>query len=321
MAVTAPIGPGNAKLGAMILRGLTLALFALLIATPVNAEEQQLTVTPPGWSINLPALLIKPEGAGPFPAIVLLHDCSGLGPRGSGAPRRWANELVPQGYVVLIPDSFAPRGLPNGTCTTQLEYLVAASPYIRSVDAYGALALLRTLPFVDPQRIGVMGGSHGGSTVLAALTALEDPNDAMAETRRKGFNAALALYPGCGFRLGGWNAIRDPVETHRITGYKGVYKPLAPLLILTGELDDWTPAEPCRALVEKSREAGHNAEIVIYPDAHHSFDNTSSVRYVAERNNGNVPGGKGATTGGNVKAWADAKLQVQAFFARHLKAQ
>ena len=51
-----------------------------------------------------------------------------------------------------------------------------------------------------------------------------------------------------------------------------------------------------------------------------SFDNTSSVRYVAERNNGSVAGGKGATTGGNVKAWADAKLQVQAFFAKHLKA-
>jgi dienelactone hydrolase len=304
----------------MIIRRLILALVTLLLIDPAKAEEQQLTVTPPGWSINLPALLIKPEGDGPFPAIVMLHDCSGLGPRGSGAPRRWANELVPQGYVVLIPDSFTPRGLPNGTCTAPFEYFVAASPYIRAVDAYGALALLRTLPFVDPQRIGVMGGSHGGSTVLAALTALEDAAEPLAETRRKGFTAALALYPGCAFRLGGWNAIRDPLETHRITGYKGAYRPLAPLLILTGALDDWTPAEPCRALVESARAAGKQADIVIYPDAHHSFDNTSSVRYVAERNNGSVAGGKGATTGGNVKAWADAKLQVQAFFAKHLKA-
>src|SRR5690242_8795390 len=101
----------------MAVRRLILALVALLLATPANAEEQQLAVTPPGWSINLPALLIKPEGDGPFPAIVMLHDCSGLGPRGSGAPRRWANELVPQSYVVIIPDSFTPRGLPNGTCT------------------------------------------------------------------------------------------------------------------------------------------------------------------------------------------------------------
>lgn len=303
----------------MLVRRLVFILFALLLVDPAEAEEQQLTVTPPGWSIALPALLIKPEGEGPFPAVVILHDCSGLGPRSSGAPRRWANELVPQGYVVLIPDSFTPRGLPNGVCTVPFEYLSHANAYVRVVDAYGALALLRTLPFVDGTRIGVMGGSHGGSTTLVALTAPDDPGDPLAGARRNGFAAALALYPGCTFRLGGWTVMRDPVETHRITGYNGVYRPLAPLLILAAGLDDWTPAEPCRRLVEASREAGHKADIVIYPEAHHSFDNTSSVRYVAERNNGNVPGGKGATTGGNVKAWADAKLQVQAFFSRHLK--
>jgi dienelactone hydrolase len=304
----------------MPIRRALLALLALLPLSPAHAEEQQLTVTPPGWSIALPALLIKPEGDGPFPAIVLLHDCSGLGPRGSGAPRRWANELVPQGYVVLIPDSFTPRGLPNGTCTAPVEYIGAGAPFIRAMDAYGALALLRTLPFVDGARIGVMGGSHGGSTTLAALATL-DAADPLAGAKRNGFAAALALYPSCSFRLGGWSVTRDGAEPHRIVEYKGVYQPLAPLLILTGALDDWTPAEPCRLMVEASREAGHKVRIVIYPDAHHAFDNTSSLRYVAERNNINVPGGKGATTGGNVRAWADAKQQVQAFFAKHLKAQ
>jgi hypothetical protein len=44
------------------------------------------------------------------------------------------------------------------------------------------------------------------------------------------------------------------------------------------------------------------------------------VRFVVERTNANAPGGKGATTGGHAEAWADARLQVQAFFARHLKA-
>jgi hypothetical protein len=43
------------------------------------------------------------------------------------------------------------------------------------------------------------------------------------------------------------------------------------------------------------------------------------VRYVAERNNANAPGGKGATTGGNAEAWADSVRQVEAFFAAHLK--
>lgn len=47
----------------------------------------------------IPATLLKPDGAGPFPAVVIMHDCSGLGPRSSGAPDRWARELLTQGYV------------------------------------------------------------------------------------------------------------------------------------------------------------------------------------------------------------------------------
>ena len=59
---------------------------------------------------NLPFFFSKPAGDGPFPAVVILHDCSGLGPRSSGAPWRWASELAHRGYVTAWPDSFTPRG-------------------------------------------------------------------------------------------------------------------------------------------------------------------------------------------------------------------
>lgn len=68
------------------------------------------TTTPNGRSEQIPATMLKPEGPGPFPAVVIMHDCSGLGPRSSGAPIRWARELVEKGYVIIMPDSFAPRG-------------------------------------------------------------------------------------------------------------------------------------------------------------------------------------------------------------------
>ena len=38
--------------------------------------------------------MITPDGEGPFPAVVIMHDCSGLGPFSSGAPGRWARELL-----------------------------------------------------------------------------------------------------------------------------------------------------------------------------------------------------------------------------------
>jgi dienelactone hydrolase len=303
----------------------TLLLLAFCLALSSHeasaATESPLTLTPVGSSLEIPATLIKPEGEGPFPAIVIMHDCSGLGPRSSRAPARWSKELVEQGYVILIPDSFTPRGFPAGVCTIPGIESTSASGYARAADAYGALAALRALPFVDGKRIGVMGNSHGGWTVLAATVAAQSGDEhALAEAKRNGFTAALALYPSCVARYGGWSTARQKGSRFGpVVSYYGTYRPVAPLLILTGEKDDWTPAEPCRRLVESSRAAGYPVEIKIYPGAHHAFDNNRPVRYDAARNNPNSPTGRGATTGGDSDAWADARKQVASFFAMHLK--
>jgi dienelactone hydrolase len=232
----------------------------------------------------------------------MLHDCSGLGPRSSGAPKRWGRLLVKQGYVVVIPDSFSTRGHAGGVCTNPSPSRNDVAPRRRAPDAYAALAHARSLPFVDGNRVGVMGGSHGGASTLATVVDL--PGRASGPR----FSAAIAIYPGCRTRYGEW-----------APGTPGVYKPLAPLLILIGEKDDWTPAEPCRALAERSRAAGLPVEIKVYPGAHHAFDSAAPLRYVEARVNANSPTGRGATTGGDPQAWADSIEQVTAFFARHLR--
>lgn len=296
--------------------GLTLTSLLLagaLCGMPARAAESlTLSVTPVGATEPIPATLLKPDGTGPFAAVVMMHDCSGLGPRASGAPRRWANDLVGQGYVVLIPDSFSPRGFADGVCIVPAKERTRVNGYLRAADAYGALAALRALPYVDGKRVGIMGGSHGGWAALAAMFVPTAADDNLAEAKRNGFTAAIALYPGCEPRYGAWSTANTDSPTE--ARYTGVYQPVAPLLILTGEKDDWTPAEPCRQLAERSRAAGHPVDIKIYPGAHHSFDNDRPVRYVAQRRNG-----RGATTGGDPAAWADAKKQVSAFFAQHLK--
>ena len=62
---------------------------------------------------QIPVKLLKPNGSGPFPAIVIMHDCSGLGPRSSGAPERWAKELSRLGYVILMPAASAHAASPR----------------------------------------------------------------------------------------------------------------------------------------------------------------------------------------------------------------
>lgn len=289
-----------------------LLLYGALCGCPVRATDfLSLSVMPIGAQEPIPATLLKPDGEGPFAAIVMMHDCSGLGRRSSGAPQRWAKELAAQGYVVLMPDSFAPRGLADGVCTTPAKQRSRVNGYLRAADAYGALAALRALPYVDGRRVGIMGGSHGGWAVLAAMFVPDNANDKLSQAKTDGFAAAIALYPGCEPRYGAWSTTNtdNPVAAR----HTGTYQPIAPLKILTGEKDDWTPAETCRLLAEGSRAAGYPVDIKIYPGAHHSFDSDRPVRFVAQRRNG-----RGATTGGDPAAWADARKQVAEFFARHL---
>lgn len=271
-------------------------------AGPVS-DGTIVTAAPNGAAERIPTSIARPPGPGPFPAVVILHDCSGLGPRSSGAPERWSRELVARGYVTVIPDSFRTRGFPDGVCTDASPGRADVAPSRRLHDAYAALAHARVLPYVDGRRVGLMGGSHGGSTTLAALAAPPPGRDG-----RAGFAAAVALYPGCGASYGGWRG-----------NGTGTYRPAAPLLILIGEKDDWTPAPICVKLAASTRGTAHPVTIRVYPGAHHSFDSDRPVRFVAARVNSHARGGRGATTGGDAAAWADSIRRVVEFFDRHLR--
>src|SRR5258708_28942585 len=78
--------------------------------------------------------LAKPEGAGPFPAVIGLHGCGGMS---DTTKRKLADELVGWGYVVLLVDSFATRGAEHA-CTGGYSDIAG----MRRSDASGALAFL-----------------------------------------------------------------------------------------------------------------------------------------------------------------------------------
>ncbi|HEV3178590.1 MAG TPA: dienelactone hydrolase family protein [Stellaceae bacterium] len=308
-----------------------LATMAAILAV-VSARAEPVRYT--GWLVmmpttmrdggteQIPTTILKPPGDGPFAAVVVLHDCSGLSPRSSGAPMRWATLLAGQGYVAIVPDSFSTRGFPEGVCTAPEEVvpqLRRVAPIQRAYDAYAALAYLRSFPFVDGEHVGVIGGSHGGSSTLAAMVTPASNRAPLVEERRHGFAAGVALYPGCDNQYGTWSATREFGDHGAVTAYNGVYQPIAPLLILVGERDDWTPAKPCEELSERADAAGYSVAIKVYPGARHSFDSSAPTRYLPNRRNANSETGRGATTGGDPVAWADAIKEVTAFFAKELK--
>ena len=79
--------------------------FLLLAGCVAATSSLTLTTNAANGTLEqIPATMLKPEGPGPFPAVVIMHDCSGLGQRSSGAPIRWARELLERGYVIVLPD-------------------------------------------------------------------------------------------------------------------------------------------------------------------------------------------------------------------------
>src|SRR6185369_14249022 len=70
--------------------------------------------------------LWRPTGPGPFPAMIVMHDCDGV----SSHQRSWAARLVDWGYAAAIVDSFRPRGV-NSTCQGD----GSPQPQLRAQDA------------------------------------------------------------------------------------------------------------------------------------------------------------------------------------------
>ena len=160
----------------------------------------------------------------------------------------------------------------------------------RRLDALGAVAYLAERPDVDATKIGLVGWSNGASTVLAA-TNLRHHDVAVAQTRAA---FAVAFYPGCEADL------------------RRGYEPAAPLLMLVGQIDDWTPSGPCRAL---ARAAGDpKPEIETYPGAYHGFDSNTPVRLRKDVPNGANPG-QGVHVGGNAAAWNASRQRLLRFLA------
>jgi dienelactone hydrolase len=280
-----------------------IAATALLAFAAAGTHAQEKVQFPSldlwGGTTPLPidGYVYKPRGNGPFPALVMFHGCSGALARNGRVSQRFrdlAQLLSGMGYLVLLADSFNPRGTQE-ICTTRPKAREIQESQ-RWLDGFGALNYLATRPDVQPGRIGAIGASHGGTAALQVMDAGLPPKQGQA-----GFAAAVALYPGCSSTLK-----KQPD-----------FQAYAPLLVLAGELDDWTPAEPCRQLVERSRRRGEPVEIEVYEGAHHSFDSTAPVTV----RNDVIRNGHPVHAGGHPPAREKAYAHIQQFFARHLPAQ
>jgi dienelactone hydrolase len=188
----------------------------------------------------------KPAGTGPFPAVVLMHSCGGVR---NPHIKQHAQELLKAGYVVLVTDSFEPRGVQN--CATRI---VSGSAGV--ADAYAALAYLAAKPFVDKSRIYQVGYSWGGivSTMLAS------PQSAKIVGSSLRFAATVSNYSNCSYQDKFQLVLRDSDR---------------PFLMLMGESDQELPSSNCFPLLAEMKAQGSAVDWFVFPGATHSWDKPS----------------------------------------------
>ena len=237
------------------------------VAIPVPAER-----APRMPAVPLPAVYAVPPGTGPFPAVVFLHGCNGAG----GGWPAWGSRLIAWGYAVVAPDSNRPRGLET-VCDPGDQPKI--TPFDRAGDVGAAAAWLRTRPEIDPNRIAVLGASHGGATAAVATTR---------PYAGYGLRAAVDYYGPC----------MDPSLRGRV-----------PLLVLAGEADDWgEPAKWCRMYgAIPGRE--QYFELHTYPGVFHAFDSVGLPKTSI----------MGHTLGYDRDAAEDSFVRVRTFLDRFVK--
>ena len=153
------------------------------------------------------------------------------------------------GFATFELKSFKSRDI-ESTVGSQVEVTTA----MMILDAYRALEKLSEHQNIDKNKVSITGWSLGGAVSLfSAWLPIKN-----AITKEVSFASHLPIYPPC---------FVDPENTDFTD---------APIHILIGEIDNWTPAKPCIEFVKKINKKG-NVGLTIYPNAHHSFDSKSEL--------------------------------------------
>jgi carboxymethylenebutenolidase len=221
----------------------------------VETQGEQVAITVDGGTMK--AYLCRPQGDGPFPAMLIVHEILGLTEHFEDLSCRFAA----QGYVGLAPDLFWKIG-PPPEFTDRASFMRFRSALderqiLDSMDA--AVSYLRQLPSVDGARIGIVGFCWGGSQALLEATH----NPAIA--------ACIDFYGGRMEHETAEHQPRSPMEAARDLH--------SPFLGLFGQEDQGIPVEQVQRLESVVRESGVPAEFHIYPGAGHAFFNDRHNTY------------------------------------------
>src|SRR5262245_55308560 len=143
-----------------------------MAAGSVASEAVHTEVFYPSGSLRIQAYIYKPDGDGPFPIVIYNHGSRDGRERVSIPQRYIGRMLVSAGYVVFVPER---RGYGKSEGITwreevRTEFQLVPRLQRETDDVLAGVDYLRTLPFADTKRIGIMGWSFGGVVTMFAVS-------------------------------------------------------------------------------------------------------------------------------------------------------
>ena len=211
----------------------------LVIALPSMAATSK-NVSYKSGEETVKGILYTPEGKGPFPAIIVIHEWWGL----NDWVKEQASKLSDQGYAALAIDLY--RGKVATTADEAHEIMRGVPEDRAQRDLHAAYAFLQAQPGVKKNRIGAIGWCMGGGYSLDV--ALQEP-DLAADVINYGHLAT------------------DPAALKKIN---------APILGLFGAQDRGITPDDVKKFEGQLKQLGKKIDVTIYPDAGHAFENPNN---------------------------------------------
>jgi carboxymethylenebutenolidase len=213
-----------------LLIGMTISSFAA-DGKPVSYKSGDETVN---------AVLYTPQGKGPFPALVVIHEWWGL----NDWVKQQASKLADQGYVALAIDLY--RGKVATTPEEAHEIMRGVPSDRANRDLLAASSFLRSQQNVQPAKVGVIGWCMGGGYALDL--AIADPK----------LKAAVINYG---------HLASDKATLQKIN---------AAILGIFGGQDKGIPPADVNKFEADLKALGMPVQIKIFPDAGHAFENPNN---------------------------------------------
>lgn len=253
----------------------TLADNAAYAADYAGAPQKEfLTINSDGTELN--AYMVKPAGFDPsrrYPVIMWQYS----GPGSQEVFNRWAMDwdiyAAQQGFLVVCVDGRGTGG--RGTAFRNIVYRRLG--HYETIDQLNAARWVASLPYVNPDAIGIAGWSYGGYETLMCATEANGP-----------YAAAVAVAPVTSWRF------YDTVYSERFMLTPQQNGPAydsgaplerasslaCPLLLMYGTADDNVHPENTIEFVSRLQEAGMDCDVLMFPNMNHSINGCDSRRVV-----------------------------------------